>query len=382
MMDEIVFVGSGIATTVVAQVIINGGGGDAWTGLLPLFNYCGLMLVPVIGGSGGRKRRHKDSDAESSTPSPPLAASVVAAAHHKRRHAVTRPGADVEQQHHADEDEHGHHQHANNGEHVRCAVSARTSVALTVLLDIIGFLLSVGGLAFAGSGAHQVLYSSVVCFAALFSWALRGRRLTAQQAAGVVVVMAGLALSASGWSLSTRGGPGAARLASNPLDHRVLAGMAMSVASALVYGLVYVLAEAATAAPDYPGPKALAFRVGAGIVCVCLVYIAAVVPPRVGEIRGRIAAVGQLTLPQVAALYVAVSVFSALHSLSYFRLVATSGATATGIFSALRAVGVFAASHPLFCAQQASQCFTASRGLSSAVVIAGVLLFSWKRSSR
>ena len=394
-MDATIFVGTGVLSTVVAQVLINGGGGDAWTGLLPLFNYLGMCLCAAIPTKFDTTKspKHKDSDSA-------CLQAAATPAHHKRRHvhetsahadlrspAAAHPLADVE---HASEPTKMHMTHDESGSSIKAekshnqqlqkvVLSAKASVALTVVLDIVGFLLSVGGLALAGSGTYQVLYSSVVVWAAVFSWILRGRRLSLQQAAGVLIVMMGLALSTTNWSGGTQGG-GKASL--KPLDSQVLLGMAMSIACAMTYGLVYVIAETVTSASDYPGPKALASRVGIGIVSVCLLYIVVAVAPRAQLIKSRIASAGRLSMLQVAALYFSLSLSSALHSFTYYRLVAESGATATGIFSSLRAVGVFAVSHPLFCSQQPSQCFTVSRALSSAVVIGGILLFSWKRSNR
>lgn len=156
----------------------------------------------------------------------------------------------------------------------------------------------------------------------------------------------------------------------------MLAGYALSLACAMVYGAVYTASELVVHAPDYPGPRVLASRVGGGIVAVCAAYIAVAVAPRWGEVGARIREVGRLSPAQVVALYAALSLSSAGHSFTYYRIVAQLGAAATGLLSSLRAVGVFLVSHPLFCATNPAQCLTPGRGVSSAVVIAGVLLFS------
>ena len=46
----------------------------------------------------------------------------------------------------------------------------------------------------------------------------------------------------------------------------------------------------------------------------------------------------------------------------------STGAVATGVLQALRAVIVFFASHLLFCAGDSAQCFNATKALSALVV--------------
>lgn len=467
-LDAVIFVASGIASTILAQFLINGGAGDAWTGLLPLANYGGMCLIALLPEAwlahGPQARvvaagphHHAPAPAPSArrhTPPP-----STAAAAHKRRHAAsgggdasasTTPGrtpptsppathrssslalvaaaaADVE---HGDsprrraggdsssDDERGggageraslllppgkaavatasSNSSGSGGSHspstvappspwLPCRRRAPTAppppplwvaVPAIVGLDIAGFLLSVGGMAYAGSGTYQVLYSSVVVWAALGAYVFMGRTLTPRQAGGVAAVMAGLALS----SLAGSGGGGGGR-PSSPAGalspSSVLLGSGLSVACAMTYGAVYVLSEAVSRAPDYPGPRGLAWRVGAGIVGVLAAYIAVAVAPRWRAVAARLAAAGRLTPGRALALYAALAASSAAHSATYFKLVARSGAAATGIFSSLRAVGVFLASHPLFCAAQPAQCLTPGRAAASAVVVAGVLAFSW-----
>ena len=66
-----------------------------------------------------------------------------------------------------------------------------------------------------------------------------------------------------------------------------------------------------------------------------------------------------------------------IHSLAYFGLIKTIGATATGVLQALRAIFVFILSSLLFCSLDAHQCFTLTKGLASILVVFGVFLYSF-----
>lgn len=67
------------------------------------------------------------------------------------------------------------------------------------------------------------------------------------------------------------------------------------------------------------------------------------------------------------------------HNATYFELLGSTGAVATGVIQALRAVGVFLLSHFLFCERDEAQCFTMGKGVSTAVVGLGVIWFAVSR---
>lgn len=304
----LLFVLSGISSTLLQQALLSAGAGDAWTSLLPFFNYLGMALL-------WRRRSPAEPRTETSSPSSHLSALIWAC----------------------------------------------------VALDIIGFLIATAAISAAGSGLYQVLYSSVVIFAALASWVVRRRALGRIQVVGIALVILGTALTA-------RGGAGLHGVTTAPTP-RALTGVALSLAAAAVYGTVYGLAELASTLPSYPGPHELASRIGRGVVAVLASYIAVAVLPRRAEVVARIAAVNLLSPAAVMAAFAALSASSAVHSLSYFFLVEARGATATGVMASLRAVGVYALSALLFCPQQPEQCWSAARAGASAVVVVGVLVF-------
>ena len=57
-LDIAVFVGTGVLSTLVAQILIYAGAGDPWTCFLPFFNYFGAALVGLLATNRHRPRRN------------------------------------------------------------------------------------------------------------------------------------------------------------------------------------------------------------------------------------------------------------------------------------------------------------------------------------
>lgn len=228
-LDIAVFVGTGILSTLVAQVLIYGGAGDPWTCFLPFFNYFGAALVGLLATSRQRPRRSgrrhivlaplptptKSAKAHApngksaggasgpaaaafafvtslvervaSTASPPsaitagpsLGALGGAAAGGADEHGVGA-GADSPGGNTSDEDDRcgpgGGDRGASSAASSSGAASSRSSappvlhhgpdplpwlteprfIAASVVLDAVGYLLTVGGIGLAGSALFQV----------------------------------------------------------------------------------------------------------------------------------------------------------------------------------------------------------------------------------
>ena len=64
----------------------------------------------------------------------------------------------------------------------------------------------------------------------------------------------------------------------------------------------------------------------------------------------------------------------------------SAGAVAAGVMQAARAVAVFVVSSFLFCAEgpffHAAQCFTPARGVTTALVVCGILVYAYGKSLR
>ena len=134
-------------------------------------------------------------------------------------------------------------------------------LVLASLCDWFGTVLTCVGLTLAGSAIFGIVYSSVSCWAALFSWLLLGRSLAARQWAGIAVVTVGLAGSCTADAMA--------------VGDDVILGTVLIAVGTIAYGLEFSLCERllASAAP--------AAKVGLGRVALEL-----------GEVAGACAAPG------------------------------------------------------------------------------------------
>lgn len=87
------------------------------------------------------------------------------------------------------------------------------------------------------------------------------------------------------------------------------------------------------------------------------------------------------SIPVVVLYFGIIALSQLLHAITYFHLLGSVGAVTTGILQAIRAVGVFGLSSLVFCASDLNQCFTGIKGWSTALVVVGVLTYSYMKSS-
>lgn len=251
-------------------------------------------------------------------------------------------------------------------------LSVNKFVYLSVGLEMWGFVSGLVGLALAGSGIYQVVYASVVIWAALLSRTLIGTPLARGQVIGICTVSVGLAFSALG-ELESEGGEEA---------FWTLAGVAMTLVSACTFGMSYVLAEATMKFSRLTlTPRVVCVRIGATASALFAAYILVSTLPNWDErVAEPIEAHGGV-MESIVFAYVAFCASALLHSVAYFALVGTLGAVMTGLLQSLRAVAVFLLSAALFCSRQHSQCYTAERAFSTLVVVSGVLMYSYGKAS-
>ncbi len=69
-----------------------------------------------------------------------------------------------------------------------------------------------------------------------------------------------------------------------------------------------------------------------------------------------------------------------LHSVSHFQLLGSIGSVTTGVMNSIRAISVFGISAIFFCSSDHKQCYTLAKLLSTCVVIAGILIYSYGKS--
>lgn len=455
LLDQIIFVGTGILSTAAAQLLLNAGAGDAWTQLLPLSNYSGMMLAGGIpktwympaGSTGGGSGHHLSLPDKARTTSDPavhlhdsLADIEVGSAA-----CASREGAELVRRAQGEESVSGASggassssaahpsssasasatQQQEGGSEAEGLLSSKSSftpsssatptvfgVPLTVngyvlcaiCLDTFGFYLHVQGLEYAGSAVFQVLYASVVVWAALGTRVIRGpvASLHPWQWLGIVVVMTGLGVSARGETGHAVNGSGGKGTSSEQEDAAVqlalrVWGVLVSLACAVTYGLQYCLAEVLMSGREGQGtdPAVIATKVGGGISALLSTYVLIYVLPHWGKIVATVEAAGRMSWPMVAAGYVTMMVSAAAHAITYYRCMGSTGATAVGLMQAARAIGVFLISSMLFCTAGASapppgsahshavsQCFTLERGLATVLVCAGIYVFSIGKAAK
>mmetsp|Transcript_12251 Transcript_12251/g.49187 ORF Transcript_12251/g.49187 Transcript_12251/m.49187 type:complete len:322 (-) Transcript_12251:36-1001(-) len=233
-------------------------------------------------------------------------------------------------------------------------------------VDFAGAWAGALGLFLAGSAIYQVLYSSIVVFTALLASAVLHHPLAPAQWAAVLLVALGLSLSAA----SSAALPHAGRLA---------AGVALTLASTVLFAAVYVWHERLLhGGPGRPpvAERELCAATGLYGSFFCAAYLVALTVPRwEALVAGPVRAAGG-SWGAIAGQLGLLVAFSLLHNVAYFGLIDRVGGTATGVLQGLRAVLVFFGSALFFCDGDEGQCFTAGKAAASCCVVVGVLCFS------
>jgi len=295
------------------------------------------------------------------------------------------------------------------------AVPTWRVIALSVALDLLGFSAGCVGVALAGSGVYQVVHASVVVFAALFAWLLRGRVIRPAQWAAIATITIGLVVSALG---ALSGGPAAAAGhsleflpgedpaadaapsqgpralgAASPwasgrrLDATapatapdaaggIASGIAFTLAGAILYGLNYSLLDALSSSPSAPSTARLAGSIGSGAAIAVAAWVMLYTVPNWEELVGEPTARAGGRPGVVLMGFVLMALSALAHSLAYFRLLRGHGAVVIGVLQALRAAAVFVVGSALFCSFQESQCLTTPRAAAAVLVAIGVVVFA------
>ncbi|KAJ1551114.1 hypothetical protein HK096_003062 [Nowakowskiella sp. JEL0078] len=253
------------------------------------------------------------------------------------------------------------------------------ALLLIAVLDVGATIVLTVGLFFVGSG---VIYSSVIVFTALLSRAFLNRHLSVSQWVAVFTITAGLALNAleGGSGGDVHGSFGGSK---NKKSSDVVAGFFISLTGTAIYASVYTLNDfVLSSTPNTksvflgghkpPTPRQQCFWIGT--YCTVLTLIL--------QILYSLPHLSHMPLNDVGVLatYLVLVLSSLGHNVAYFELVESTGAVATGILQALRAVLVFALSHWLFCASDNAQCYTTTKGIATIVVVSGVLAFAFAKA--
>ncbi|TPX72702.1 hypothetical protein SpCBS45565_g00014 [Spizellomyces sp. 'palustris'] len=236
---------------------------------------------------------------------------------------------------------------------------AHKSVLCVAFMDVLGNVVLTIGQFSVGSGLFQVIYASMVVFTAFLSRIFLKRTLNGAQWLAVFLIMMGLSINATGGSDPEE----------RTSDAKVVAGFFITLMGTCIYSGVYTLNDYLLSNAAIPmAPRQQCFWVGlySGIICLVLMLFSSI--PTLREMP--------LNDSGVIGMYLVLVISSLGHNLTYFELLESTGAVATGVLQALRAVLVFGLSHLMFCQRDTAQCFTAQKGMSTLVVVAGVVGFS------
>ncbi|TDH66915.1 hypothetical protein CCR75_000416 [Bremia lactucae] len=401
---QFVFLVTGVVSTCVAQYVFYQGAGDQKAMLLPLCNYLGMMLVGLLptaadGQKAVNATRLKKSKIKS----------LTCEADQKLEISMS-PEVDVEQPEltptqtdrclspkflNSDlealtrrpvvSEDHYHAEEALSSEDetkpplgllvtpslVSLSLSTeQLCIVVSVVLDFAGCIFSNIGLAMAGSGLYQVVYSSVICWSALMSRFLLKKVVSKEEWFGIALVTFGLAFSALGESRNER---------HNTI---VLMGCLNTLVGAAFYGANYVTGEFTLKLAVRPHPKELCLKIGSACVTIIAIYQSLFVLPEWNALVTQPIMEAKGNTTHIVAALVAYTLSQLAHGLTYFVMLGTSGAVTTGIIQSLRAVCVFGISSMLYCSQQESQCFDTKRGVAALIVVSGVMYYSWAKNQQ
>ncbi|KAI9101083.1 hypothetical protein DFS34DRAFT_591985 [Phlyctochytrium arcticum] len=242
-------------------------------------------------------------------------------------------------------------------------------VLFVAFLDVLGNVVLTAGQFAVGSGLFQVIYASMVVFTAVFSRCFLNKRLGLDQWGYLFLIVFGLSLNVGGGPTETDKAGHIGIEVLIPLTGTCIYAGVLLDAPQLDTLNDFLMSNASTRPMT---PRQQCFWVGmySGILTVFLMVIVSI--PTIRQMP--------LTDPKIISMYIFLILSSLGHNITYFQLLERTGAVATGVLQALRAVMVFALSHVFFCQEDERQCFTARKGVATVVVVLGVLGYSFAKA--
>jgi drug/metabolite transporter (DMT)-like permease len=417
LFSAVIFVASGLVQTICVQAVLYSGGGDRSTFLVALPNYLGILLVYLIGARAFRlldsfgiweARRRAQPDAAVNRVHLSL---YVAPTLNEKRVAASRARP--------------------IGFFARLVHPERRKLFVLAFNELGGFLTGITGLSIAGSGLYQVVFSGGAVFTALLSVFFLRKRLAYSQWFFVAFITVGLMITAEQVTHSSSGDEAHAT--------SIISGVAFVLVSCLFYSTNYVIAEhfldggeagettnsggggggvvgdgsvigngedshsgvivlpegeillqtSESGGEDQPVPLELpppsgldlSLYTGGSCFVIFFLYVMFHTVPHWNELVTLSIARHHGNYHLIAEQYLYLVIAAFLHAISHYDIVATVGAVPVGVLNAVRAVSVFGVSSLLFCEHQASQCYTARKGASTAIVIVGAVGYSLASST-
>lgn len=232
---------------------------------------------------------------------------------------------------------------------------------LISLVDITAMVLNYSGNMLAGSAIFAVVYASVTIWAAVFSRFMLSRKLSWEQWGAIVLVFSGLALTALG--ASTAGA-------------EVLLGTVLVVVGSVLHALTYALNEWVSVRSARTPPHVNCCVQGCIATCFFVAWQLVYTLPHWEDGIARPFDESGGAVGTVAGLFAAQAVANLVHAGTFYNLLSWVGCVTAGVLKGLQAVVVFVLAHLFFCGYKAENCFSPLKGVSLAVVVTGVTLYS------
>lgn len=235
-------------------------------------------------------------------------------------------------------------------------------IVLLTLLDLASHRITNQGMVDAGSTIYTVVHCSGTIFTACFAVMVLHRNLYFNHWAGIVIISIGLAVIVAGVQAEGRA---------------VFDGIIFILCGTLIHSFSYIVIEYSLVHAENPvAPEFLCAMLGltGGMVNVawqCLYTL-----PRFQHLVVDNIAAHRGSLSTIVLAYAALTIAGCVSATCLYRLLHSAGSATTGVIKGLQAVLTFVSSHFAFCGIQPSQCFTATKGVSLAIVLTGVLIYS------
>jgi len=239
-------------------------------------------------------------------------------------------------------------------------------VFLISIFEILGNVFSILGIIYAGSGVFQVIYSSLVIFTAIWARIFLRKKLASGQWYAILIVTLGLSFSAFGNK----------DISNDQSQWGSLLGAVFTLLCTIMYSFVYIISEGLLTSKNPPSPQRLQTFDGIYVAILVTIYLITYTIPNFKTLVYDKVEEHQGVWSIIIMVYMVLVLSGFLHSYTHFKLLSSIGSVSTGILQSLRAISVFAFSAWFFCEGHPNQCFTISKGISTVIVIGGILYFS------
>lgn len=236
-------------------------------------------------------------------------------------------------------------------------------ILLVTILDMVSYALNTNGLVYAGSATYTIIHSSLTVFTALLSYYFLRVKPNRVQCSGIVMIIIGLAIALYNAD-------------SDGID--VFFGAILILLGTMMHSMTYIISEyILVKVEDAVSPELLCSISGLipatfysfWQLIYTIPHYQTVVLDNIHRAHG--------SSSTILTCYLLLGVAAFFHSTLFYFLIHHMGSTSTSVSKILQSLVLFISSHIAFChPNRKAQCLTTSKGVSFAVVLVGVLLYS------